>query len=225
MWVHHCIGSDSPSPLVPKLGHKLLPDLHFPWTSTLPIGLACWEARTTSGQAEIHGTRFSQPSVWELTLSAPWSWVKWLLLPLKSFRNCALHYIPNLTPVHKFPNISSVLLVFPPLNSDIHYLQFWYFKFPFSSREIFCIYHSKQWSFKWMAQNPSTPVVLAMCAHKEGYDSELPIFISWLVTLGKRAFQYHWLKLYKYLSKLQVFPLQSSGFQSIFFFFGGHWHI
>lgn len=215
---HHCIGSDSPSPLVTQAGPStpLLPDLHFPWTPTLPIGLACWEATTSSGQAEVLARRFSQPSVWGLTLSAPG------FNAHTESNDCFYHLNPSKI-VHCITSqiwlertTSQILVLFYLLslpwiyNSDI-------WNSPSAAGRFFAFTISKQWSFKWIAQNPSTPVVLATCTHKEGYDSEFPIFISWLVTQGKKAFQYlWWQKLYKYLFKLQVFPLKSRGSQGVF---------
>lgn len=182
----------------------------------MPIGLACWEAKTTLGQAEILG-RFSQPSVWELTLSAPW-------YNAHTEPNYCFYHLNSSEIVHCITSeiwlectnfqisvlfyLLSLLWIY---NADIS-------NSPSGAGRFFCLYHSKQWSFKWTAQNPSTPVVLAVCTHKKGYDSEFPIFISWLVTLGKKAFQYHWWKkLYKHLFKLHIFPLKSSGSRRGFF--------
>lgn len=161
---HHCSGSDSPSPLVPKLGHKLPPpDLHFPWTLAMPIGLACWEARTTLGQAEILG-KFSKPSVWELTLSAPW-------YNAHTESNDCFYHLNSSEIVHCIT--SQIWLECTNLQiSVLFYLLslLWLYNSdnwnsPSAAGNFFCLYHSKQWSFQRTAQNPSTPVVLAMCTH------------------------------------------------------------
>lgn len=212
---HHCTGSASLSPLVAKLGHQL-PSWQTCTCHQLELGWPAGKPEQLQGR-QRYLVHFLSPQFesWPcLPHDIMHTLSQWLLSPLQLLRNWALHHITNLTWMHTLPNISSVLLAFPCLESTILI-----FENPLQQQQDF-----------FALTIPSSGVLVnsTESQHTSGPGNVHPQWGLWLTVSHfhfltshsgeKKAFQDHWWqKLYKYLFKLQVFPLKSSGSQRVLF--------